>query len=126
MVMETLDDRRLWSVSLGDLTKAKCRRGLRQVFSDPILVPMEQSICHSHELTLVLAEKTCKGKEGGYFFRGPGRCLSWQCCLALSEMTQSRVNKRFTSWSEKNVSSPRLHKILQEAPKTNYCFLSTF
>lgn len=92
MVRETLDDRRLWSVSLGDLTKAKCRRGLLQAFSDPTLVAIEQSICRSHELTLVLTEKTCKGEEGGYFFKGPGRVplLAVLSCFECNDSVKSQ------------------------------------
>ena len=54
MVMETLDVRRMWSVSLDELkTKAEFRGGT----SDTIFVPFQQSICYSHEPTLFLIER---------------------------------------------------------------------
>lgn len=126
VVMETLDDRRVWSVSLGDLTKAKGRGVGASGFFWSYSIPIKPSICHSHKLTLVLTEKMCKGEEGGYFFKGPGRVplLAVLSCFEWNDTVKSQ--QAFYQLIRKDVSSPRLHKILQEASKTNYCFLSNF
>lgn len=125
VVMKTLDDRRVWSVSLGDLTKAKGGGGASG-FLWSYSIPIKPSICHSYKLTLVLTEKMCKGEEEGYFFKGPGRVSLLQVlsCFEWNDTVESQ--QAFYQLIRKDVSSPRLHEILQEASKTNYCFLSKF